>query len=77
MSTYAAPVLEERLHAAWNWIDSAGEWEESLADPDAYAAEAANNWRDNGSGDEVTVSDLLAVILWEQARRGRQAVARG
>jgi hypothetical protein len=62
--------LPEHLHAAYEWIDSADEWSEAIASPDSYAREAADNWSNNESGDEVTEADLLSVISWESKRRG-------
>ena len=59
MTTNALP---EQLHAAYDWIDSAGEWDEALADPN-YAREAAENAAQHGQHD-VTESDLDDVIEW-------------
>ena len=57
----------ESLCAAYDWIDSAGEWPDALSDP-TYAHEAAENakWHDR---DDVTESDLDAVIAWMRARK--------
>lgn len=55
--------LPEELFAAYEWIQSAGEWDEALAEPTKYAAEAAENARQNDVTD-VTETDLLSVIEW-------------
>lgn len=58
--------LPNRLHDAFNWIDSAGEWREALAVPSTYATAAAANARRSGERG-VTRGDLIEVIEWVQA----------
>jgi hypothetical protein len=60
--------LPDHLHAAWNWIDSAGEWEEALKSPKSYARAAYKNAVQHGTTD-VTVSDLIEVIEWAAEER--------
>lgn len=54
--------VPEQLHAAYDWIDCAGEWDEALSDPD-YPADAAVNALEYNQSD-VTEEDLYAVIEW-------------
>ena len=63
--------LSNELHAAYNWIDAAGEFSIAIEDPAKYAAESAKNWRDNSErGDtEITESDLLQAIEFERLAR--------
>lgn len=49
------------LIAAYEWIDSAGEWDEALADPE-YAYGAARNAAENDV--DVTETDLDRAIEW-------------
>ncbi len=69
------PILDTDLHAAYDWIASAGEWGEALAAPEKYAAEAAANWQQNrdAGGAEVTESDLLAAIEWHRRHEASAA----
>ena len=60
-------TLPENLYAAYEWISSAGEWDEAVAEPDKYAREAAENAVENEQYD-VTNSDLLEVITWHQSQ---------
>jgi len=64
--TEASNHLPERLHTAFNWIDSAGEWQEALAAPSTYAFAAAANARRQGER-AVTRHDLIETIEWVQA----------
>lgn len=56
--------LPSNLAPAYDWIESAAEWSEALKDPGAYAKSAAENCRENPSGDPVTEADILACIDW-------------
>lgn len=67
----AKKPLPERLHAAWNWIESASEWDAALAMPEEYAREAAENARENDEGD-VTASDLMDAIEWQRVNGPRR-----
>ena len=62
-------ALPGHLHAAHEWIASAGEWTEAVGAPAKYAKAAAKNFRENPSGAVVTESDLRGVIAWK--KRGR------
>lgn len=55
--------LPEHLHAAFDWIDIAGEWAEALTDAD-YAREAFANAQQHGEAD-VTLGGLREVIEWK------------
>jgi hypothetical protein len=65
--------LPAELHTAYEWIESAGEWREALAEPASYAKAAAKNWREHREpGDtEVTESDLWDAIEWQREHRPR------
>ncbi len=52
-----AKPLPENLYAAHDWISSAGEWSEALANPEQYAVDAARNAEQNEGGPE---EDLAA-----------------
>jgi hypothetical protein len=56
--------LPEHLYAAFNWIDSAGEWEQAMSDGD-YARAAYHNALENDVTD-VTEADLQEVIEWHR-----------
>jgi hypothetical protein len=58
--------LPQRLHAAWNWISSAGEWSEALADASYPSAAHANAVE---HGEQISASDLEDAIDWERKRR--------
>ena len=62
--------LPESLHAAYEWIDSAGEWAEALAGGDEYVA-AAHRTAVENDVDDVTASDLADVIDRCLSRLGR------
>jgi hypothetical protein len=66
MSNNSTKPLPAHLHAAFDWIDSAGEWDEALAGPAVYAAEAFANAVEHDQAD-VTEADLLEVIRWRDA----------
>jgi len=68
--TTKTPKLPESLHAAYEWIDSAGEWAEALAGGDEHVAAAHRNAVENDV-DDVTASDLADVIEW--VRRNKPA----
>ncbi len=68
MTTTARITIPTRLHAAYEWIDSAGEWDDAVTDP-SYAMGAYSNAVDNDVVD-VTVDDLHEVIGMECERRG-------
>lgn len=55
--------LPAHLYAAHQWISAAGEWNDAVTDPAKYAAEAAENARENEQPD-VNDGDLLEVIQW-------------
>ncbi len=56
------PKLSDELHAAYDWIDAAGEWKEAIADPGKYAREAAANAQQNDAGSDVNESTLAGAI---------------
>lgn len=60
--------LPADLYAAYEWIESAGEWTEALESPAAYAASAANNAHEHNVAD-VNESDLLEAIEWKRFAR--------
>jgi len=60
-------TLPENLYADHQWICAAGEWDEAIAEPEKYAAEAAANAVENEQFD-VTESGLLAVIEWHKSQ---------
>jgi len=62
--------LAERFRAAYDWIDSAGEWDEALADPDTYAAAAACNAEQHDVTD-VTEAALVGAIEWYREHRAQ------
>jgi len=57
--------LPEHLFEAHKWISAAGEWDEAVAEPTKYAAEASANAVENNQF-YVTESDLLEVIEWHK-----------
>jgi len=57
--------LPEHLYAAHKWISAAGEWNEAIAEPAKYAAEAHANSIENEQF--VSESDLLEVIEWHNS----------
>lgn len=59
-------ALRPCLYAAYDWIATAGEWDEALANPESYAVAAAANAIENEQAD-VTECDLLEVIYWRRA----------
>lgn len=59
----AKPTLPIHLHAAYEWIDSAGEWDEALLNPSEYAEVAATS-AEMHEHHEVTEGDLLSAIAW-------------
>jgi hypothetical protein len=63
-------TLANHLHAAYDWIDSAGEWDQAISNPAQYAREAAANAAEHDESD-VTESDLLDAIAFEAAKTGR------
>jgi len=60
-------ALPESLYAAHQWISAAGEWDDAVAEPEKYAAEAAANAVENNERD-VSESDLLDVIAWYKSQ---------
>jgi len=56
--------LPEHLFAAYNWIETAGEWAEAIEQPHKYAPAALRNARRNEVLD-IELSDLLEVIAWK------------
>ncbi len=60
--------LPEYLFPAYEWIDSAGEWDAALADPSVYAEGAKANAIESGCVD-VNATDLREVIEWMRADR--------
>lgn len=58
-------ALPEHLYAAHQWISSAGEWNEAVAEPAKYAAEAHANAVENDQLD-VSETDLLEAIEWHK-----------
>ncbi len=65
--TQRMATLPAHLYAAHRWISAAGEWNDAVADPPKYAAEAAENACENEQFD-VNESDLLEVIEWHKAK---------
>jgi hypothetical protein len=64
MTTKRKP-LPEHLHAAWEWIDSAGEWGDAIANPETYARDAYANHQEHCDDDPGVTEDLLIeVIAW-------------
>lgn len=60
--------LPEHLYAAFNWIDTAGEWDEAMSDP-RYAADAARNHAEHYPNDTDVTEDLLTeVIEWHRGK---------
>jgi len=59
-------LIPPHLFSAYDWVASAGEWDEAMAEPESYAASAAANAIENEQGD-VTECDLLEVIYWRKA----------
>lgn len=59
--------IPQHLHAAYDWIDCAGEWTEALSDPD-YPSDAYANALEHDQTD-VTEADLYAVIEWYRGNR--------
>ena len=66
-SVEANRPLPQRLHAAWDWIDSAGEWDDAIAAPSAYAGRAARNAKNHDH--DISKEELLEAIEWEAAKR--------
>jgi hypothetical protein len=62
MNTQSKAQLPQHLHAAYDWIDSAGEWTEALSDPGYAAGAYANAVEQNQS--DVTQSDIEDAIEW-------------
>ena len=73
--TRSTDRLSPRLHDAYEWIASAGEWEDALSSPEQYASDAAANAAEHGHSD-ITESDLLDVIEWFSGQRKRNSHAR-
>lgn len=59
--------LPERLYAAWEWIDSAGEWPLALTTGREYAKAAHANAVQHGQTD-VTEVDIIEAIEWERSQ---------
>ena len=56
-------TLPAYLHSAYNWIASAGEWDEAVKTPEQYAHTAYLNAVENEQFD-VLEDDLVDVITW-------------
>jgi hypothetical protein len=65
--------LPEHLHAAYDWIDSAGEWTEALSDPSYAAGAYANAVEQNQS--DVTQSDIEDAIEWFRKQKAAGSYA--
>lgn len=62
--------LPSRLNEAYEWINSASEWEAALSTPEEYARGAAANAAEHGKS-HIGVAELLEVIDWaERESRG-------
>lgn len=60
-------ALPEHLHDAYEWIESAGDWDEAMTDP-TYPEQAARNAREQGETN-IHVDDLINAIEWQVAKR--------
>ncbi len=69
------PPLPTDLGNAYDWIDAAGEWNEALRDPSAYAAAAVANYRQTfeDNADPITEDEIKAAIEWR--RRYKEALS--